>query len=126
MFCGTVPRIFAQNKKTSELSPRIQASNYNLSVTLSPESHEFKATASIQFIALEPVPNLVFALNENIYVQIESIRRLRNQVIHGIQFQSEEQLMDAGKLLEKILINISHTISNELKPIVNEAINKIT
>ena len=65
-------------------------------------------------------------INENIYVQIESIRRLRNQVIHGIQFQSEEQLMDAGKLLEKILINISHTISNELKPIVNEAVNKIT
>jgi len=69
MFCGTVSLIFSQSQKTSDISPRIQVSNCDLSVTLSPESHEFKAIATIQFKTLEAVQNIVFALNENIYVQ---------------------------------------------------------
>jgi tetratricopeptide (TPR) repeat protein len=69
MFCGTVSLIFAQNKKTADVFPRIQASNCDLSVTLNPESHEFKATATIQFTALEQVQNIGFTVNENLYVQ---------------------------------------------------------
>jgi aminopeptidase N len=69
MLYGTVPSMFPQNKKASISSPRIETVNCDLAVTLSPESHEFKATAAIQFKALETAQNIVFALNENIYVQ---------------------------------------------------------
>jgi ppGpp synthetase/RelA/SpoT-type nucleotidyltranferase len=64
-------------------------------------------------------------IDENTYFKIEPIRRLRNQVIHGIEFQSEEQLMSAGKILEEILISQSKNVSSELKYTVDEAINKI-
>ncbi len=69
MFCGAVFPIFAQNKKSTDSLPRIQASNCDLSVTLNPEFHEFKATATIQFKALEAVQNIGFTVNENLYVQ---------------------------------------------------------
>jgi aminopeptidase N len=66
---GTVPVIFSQSKKTSDFDPRIQILNCDLSVTLSPDTHEFKASASIQVKTLESVQNIVFKLSENLYVQ---------------------------------------------------------
>lgn len=64
-------------------------------------------------------------INKNRYFQIESIRRLRNNIIHGIELPDDEQLMRAVNALEEILSDISMNIGDDLRPIVDEAIDKL-
>jgi len=39
--------------------------------------------------------------------QLREIRRLRNQIIHGIQFPSEKELMEAGRFLQQVLDTVA-------------------
>ncbi|MDG5852451.1 RelA/SpoT domain-containing protein [Clostridium beijerinckii] len=64
-------------------------------------------------------------IDKNIYKQIDVVRRLRNEVIHGIQIPQEEQLIEAANYLVDILDYLLNTVSNELKPVVLEGINEI-
>ena len=64
-------------------------------------------------------------LEENYAYEIESIRRMRNEVVHGIEFPPEEQLTRAGQFLENLLKQLSNSLSDEFKDIVNEALSKI-
>ncbi len=40
-------------------------------------------------------------------VKLRDIRRLRNQIIHGIQFPSEKELMEAGSFLQSLLDTVA-------------------
>lgn len=64
-------------------------------------------------------------INKNRYFQIESIRRLRNNIIHGIESPDDDQLIRATGVLEEILSEISKNIGDDLRPIVDEAIEKL-
>lgn len=46
-------------------------------------------------------------LDEKSFRRLDSIRQLRNQVVHGIRFPSERQLVEAGHFLRRILQEVS-------------------
>jgi aminopeptidase N len=60
--------VLGQRRRTSA-PPRIDVEDYKIQVTLTPEAHEFKATAAITFRALEQTDVVLFEMNENLSVQ---------------------------------------------------------
>lgn len=64
-------------------------------------------------------------IDENLAFEIDSIRRLRNQVVHGIDFPDKETLFGSGKFLENVLLQISERVEPELSDIINNALSNI-
>ena len=69
LFAGMAAAIFAQTKRSSSSPPRIDILNYKIDVNLTPDTHELKAAATIDFRALEAADFVVFELSENLSVQ---------------------------------------------------------
>jgi aminopeptidase N len=59
----------AQTKRAPSAAPQIDVENYSLQVTLNPDAHDLKATASITFKPLQETDVIFFELNENLSVQ---------------------------------------------------------
>jgi ppGpp synthetase/RelA/SpoT-type nucleotidyltranferase len=57
--------------------------------------------------------------------EIHSLRRLRNDVVHGIEIPPDDILLNAGKTLEIILKHIFESVSGEYKDVIIRAINQM-
>ncbi len=69
LFSCLVTGGFAQARRTPSSAPRIDVEDYNLQVNLTPESHEFKAVATITFQPLAETDVVLFEINENLSIQ---------------------------------------------------------
>lgn len=62
----------------------------------------------------------LFVKNEETYRELEQIRRLRNEVVHGIRtLESDDALYQAGELLEHLLSRIRSESSQEAQQIID-------
>ncbi|WP_051217501.1 GTP pyrophosphokinase [Paenibacillus assamensis] len=57
--------------------------------------------------------------------EIQSIRRLRNEVVHGISKHPDSVLINAGNTLEAVLEYTVRNVPEEYKDIINEAISQM-
>lgn len=57
--------------------------------------------------------------------EINSIRRLRNEVVHGIRAYPDDVLINASSTLEAVLKHSMENVPNEYKEIINDAINEM-
>lgn len=62
-------------------------------------------------------------LDEKTKKQFEAIRELRNQVIYGTTFPSEQELIRAGRILEKILHRAAER-QGDIEEVVGEALGR--
>jgi aminopeptidase N len=67
VLASIIPVVHSQAKKASS-APRIEILNNNIEASLTPDAHEFKATAKVLFKVVDPADYAVFELNENITV----------------------------------------------------------
>lgn len=68
LLAGTTLLTYSQDAKFPA-APRIEVQNCDLSVTLAPDSHAFKAVATLRFRVLEQANTVAFALSENVSIQ---------------------------------------------------------
>ncbi len=68
------------------------------------------------------VPNTTTFMNLGLLVEnadaiheIERIRRLRNEIVHGVRIPDNDALHQMGKYLEEILLNLSSSSSGEVR-----------
>jgi len=62
----------------------------------------------INAVSLMKIFIKIFNLNPDELYQIESIRRLRNQIVHGIKPPPREYVMDAGNYIEHFINNLKN------------------
>ncbi|MBF8982730.1 RelA/SpoT domain-containing protein [Lutibacter sp. B2] len=62
--------------------------------------------------------------DSSIIDEINYIRKLRNQVVHGIEIPTDDSLMKAGKYLEDTIINIIPKLSPEIQDLVRSKLDK--
>jgi aminopeptidase N len=68
MLACMIPAVSPQKKRSSS-APRIDILSYKIEADLTPDAHQIKAAATINFRALEPTDYVVFELSENLSVQ---------------------------------------------------------
>jgi aminopeptidase N len=69
MLAGMVSAAFSQTKRPPATPPRIDVINYKIEANLTPDVHELKAAAAIDFKVIDPTDHVVFELSENLSVQ---------------------------------------------------------
>jgi aminopeptidase N len=84
MLACAVCTIFPQERRPSS-APRIDILSYKIEADLTPEAHELKAAATIDFRALESIDHIVFELSENL-----SVRRVLNSEKVELEFGQDE------------------------------------
>lgn len=57
--------------------------------------------------------------------EIQSIRRLRNEVVHGIELPPDDVLLNAGNTLEIVLKHIIANVTGEYKDVIHKAISQM-
>jgi hypothetical protein len=67
---------------------------------------EFTNNNSMIKILMEITNNSKNRINQSIFNDINSVRKFRNEIVHGISSYSIESISDINKLIEKIIINI--------------------
>jgi hypothetical protein len=66
----------------------------------------------------------LFVKNEEIYRELEQIRRLRNDVVYGVRiFESEDVLYQAGEMLENLLGRMRSESSEKTQQIIDSSDN---
>jgi len=65
----TVRISFAQSVRPASSPPQIDVENYLLELSLTPDSHEFEASATISFKPLSDTDVVVFEISENSWIQ---------------------------------------------------------
>ena len=68
MLACMVPAAFPQARRSLR-PPRIDILSYRIEADLTPDAHEIKAAATIDFKALDSTDFVVFELSENLSVQ---------------------------------------------------------
>jgi aminopeptidase N len=68
MIAGSAWTAVARQMSAGQSYPYIDVQRYDITVTLSPETHELTAVAVITFMPLEPTDVIVFELSENMFV----------------------------------------------------------
>ncbi len=69
MLASVVPGMCAQARRASSQAPQINVENSSLQVSLTPDTHELKAVATITFRPIEATDVVIFELSENLSVQ---------------------------------------------------------
>jgi tetratricopeptide (TPR) repeat protein len=69
----------------NQAPPRIDVQDYKISTTLTPDTHELKAAATISFLPLEATDHIVLELSENL-----SVRKVLNSEDAELDFGQEE------------------------------------
>jgi hypothetical protein len=73
----------------------------------------------------------VFAKDEEVLRAVEQLRRLRNQIVHGIESPSGDDLSRSVKSLENLFLNLKSQSSEEVRKaiesseIIEEIINRV-
>lgn len=125
-----------KNEKISFLSDTKAALGFFLSrwiifeSTLREISNIKSISTSTAFERRNPVFNFRHLESMGIFDQttlyeIDSIRRLRNQVVHGIELPTDDVLLNAGTTLEIVLKHIIANVSDDYKDVINKAINQM-
>ncbi|MFB0846554.1 GTP pyrophosphokinase [Paenibacillus oleatilyticus] len=63
-------------------------------------------------------------LSKEIIYEVDHLRRLRNEVVHGVKIPEDETLFSAGQYIENLIGKMIKELPEELKPLIKYVIEK--